>query len=142
MKNILLTIGAEMSKYTTKQVIVVRHDLKNLRKGKWMAQASHASLEAFLDRSSIGDDNVLSAWISNAAVEWLNSGTAKIVVYVENEAELHRVYQQARQAKLPCSIITDAGNTEFNGQPTVTCCAIGPAYSNEIDKITGELPLF
>lgn len=35
----------------------------------------------------------------------------------------------------------DAGLTEFKGIPTKTCIAIGPADSNEINKISGHLKL-
>ena len=38
-------------------------------------------------------------------------------------------------------LITDAGHTEFHGVPTRTCLAIGPAWSDEIDAITGGLQL-
>ena len=47
----------------------------------------------------------------------------------------------AQESKLPCSLITDAGLTEFNGVPTNTCIAIGPWDPAEIDKITGHLKL-
>ncbi len=39
------------------------------------------------------------------------------------------------------ALITDAGRTEFHGEPTNTTLAIGPDYSEKIDKITGGLPL-
>ena len=32
--------------------------------------------------------------------------------------------------------------TEFHGVPTHTCLAIEPAFPQDIDPITGELPLF
>ena len=51
------------------------------------------------------------------------------------------IYQQAKDKGLPCSLIVDAGLTEFNGIPTKTCIAIGPAYSKYIDPITGHLKL-
>jgi PTH2 family peptidyl-tRNA hydrolase len=38
-------------------------------------------------------------------------------------------------------LITDAGATEFHGVPTHTCCAVGPAWTDEVDAITGALPL-
>ena len=40
------------------------------------------------------------------------------------------------------ALITDAGMTEFHGVPTHTCLAIEPAFPQDIDPITGELPLF
>ena len=38
-------------------------------------------------------------------------------------------------------IVTDAGNTEFNGIQTKTAVAIGPWDDSEIDKITASLKL-
>ena len=65
----------------------------------------------------------------------------KVVVYVNSEQELLELAHKAYANKLPCKIITDAGETEFHGVPTITCMAIGPAYSDQIDPITGDLPL-
>lgn len=42
---------------------------------------------------------------------------------------------------LNVSLVTDSGRTEFGGVPTKTCLAIGPNKIEEIDKITGHLPL-
>lgn len=60
---------------------------------------------------------------------------------VESEAELDAIYERALEAGLPCAMIIDAGKTEFNGVPTKTCCAIGPALPAELDPITGHLKL-
>jgi PTH2 family peptidyl-tRNA hydrolase len=38
-------------------------------------------------------------------------------------------------------LIIDSGKTEFGGVPTKTCLAIGPDYSEKIDKVTGNLKL-
>jgi len=38
-------------------------------------------------------------------------------------------------------LITDSGKTEFHGQPTRTCLAIGPDVADKIDPITGQLEL-
>ena len=42
---------------------------------------------------------------------------------------------------MPCALITDAGKTEFHGVATKTCCAVGPAWAEDVDAITGALPL-
>ena len=47
----------------------------------------------------------------------------------------------ARAADVPCALIVDAGTTEFHGVPTKTCCAVGPAWADAVDAITGGLPL-
>jgi len=72
---------------------------------------------------------------------WMTGRFAKICVGVTSEAELDDVMARARAAGLPCALIVDAGRTEFHGVPTKTCCAVGPAYADEIDAITGMLPL-
>ncbi|MBC7975144.1 MAG: hypothetical protein H7138_09180, partial [Myxococcales bacterium] len=48
---------------------------------------------------------------------------------------------RAAPAGVPCALIVDAGVTEFRGAPTKTCCAVGPAWTDAVDAITGALPL-
>jgi PTH2 family peptidyl-tRNA hydrolase len=130
-----------------KQVIVVRKDL-NMRKGKLVAQAAHASMKVILDKM-LKMKNELSKvhewWLrfgyESPLSEWLNGSFTKTVVYVNSEQELLDIYAQAKIEELPCSLIQDSGFTEFHGVPTYTAVAIGPHWSNEIDKITGGLPL-
>ncbi len=123
-----------------KQVLVVRKDL-NMRKGKIAAQCAHASLKVFLDRSKTNSKS-LTIELTEDMIEWMNNGRySKICVSVDSEEDLIDIYNKARAANIPCSLITDAGLTEFNGVPTKTVVAIGPAKSEEIDKITGQLKL-
>lgn len=119
-----------------KQVIVWRHDLK-VRKGKMMAQAAHASLGAVLMIQESSEDD----W-PDALQTWLDSGSTKICVYVNDEDELIELYQKACDHGVPAKLITDAGHTEFDGVPTKTCVAVGPWYSDVLDALlTGDLPL-
>lgn len=111
-----------------KQIIIIRKDL-NMRKGKMVAQGAHASVKATVD--NINKDNVK---------QWLEEGMKKICVSCNSEQELLDLYNQAKADKLPCSIIRDAGHTEFN-EPTLTAVAIGPAADHKVDKITGSLKL-
>ncbi len=114
-----------MSNY--KQVILVRQDLK-LPKGKLAAQAAHASVEAVLKSNK------------DIVQDWRDQGMAKIVLKVKDEKELVQYFQQAKDAKLTCSLITDAGRTVI-APGTKTCAAIGPDEEEKIDKITGKLAL-
>jgi len=131
-----------------KQVIVARKDL-NLRKGKWMAQAAHASMKVFFDRSKTYWEGtieepqlkiILKTEITEEMKDWMDGNYKKIVVYVENNSELLRVYNQAKDESLPCVLVRDEALTELK-EPGFTCCAIGPAKEDLIDKITRELPL-
>ena len=72
---------------------------------------------------------------------WLSGRFTKVVVRVDSEAELLEVYQKAKDAGLPCSLIQDSGATEFHGVPTYTAVAIGPDEAEKIDAITGQLKL-
>ena len=112
-----------------KQVIILRKDL-GMRKGKCVAQGAHASLQVTLD-------NIESLEVKS----WLNTGMTKIVVSVDSEQELLNIYQKAMAAKLSSCLIRDAGKTEFNGIPTFTAVAVGPASAIKIDLITGDLKL-
>lgn len=122
-----------------KQVIVVRTDL-NMRKGKMIAQGAHASLSAILRNTSI-KKNKLTIELTEEMKLWLSVAFTKIVLKASSEAELFLLYETAKRANLPASLICDSGKTEFHGVPTYTAVAIGPAASEEIDKITGNLQL-
>ncbi|MCA9677342.1 MAG: aminoacyl-tRNA hydrolase [Kofleriaceae bacterium] len=130
---------------TPKQVIVMRKDL-GMRKGKMIAQGAHASLKVVLDRGAIrrdgdGDGATLTVALTPAMTAWLTERFTKVCVSVGSEEELVAIYQRAVDAGVPAAMIVDAGHTEFHGVPTRTCCAIGPAWVEEVDAITGALPL-
>lgn len=110
-----------------KQVIVIRKDL-NMRKGKMVAQGSHASLGAYL-RTDGSDQR-----------KWMNEGQTKICVSVDSEEELIKIFEAAGKEKLPVVIIRDAGHTEFK-EPTLTAVGIGPCEEEKVDPITGKLKL-
>lgn len=125
----------------TKQVLIIRKDLK-MRKGKIAAQAAHASMKVFFDNIEYcTEGEMVISNITDEMEEWVNGIFTKICVSVDSEDELLNIYEQAEKADLPCSLIQDAGLTEFDGVPTFTAVAIGPAKSEEIDKITSHLKL-
>ena len=125
-----------------KQVIVMRKDL-GMRKGKMIAQGAHASLKVFLNRSdqiwSAGETHLKTPLTPEMSV-WLEGLYTKICVSVQSEQELLDIHEKALNAGIPCSLIQDAGLTEFQ-EATYTCCAIGPDDPEKINLITGYLPL-
>lgn len=128
-----------------KQVIVMRTDLK-MDSGKMVAQGAHASLGALLKHASRNKVDDVYSWVvsfreNSAGEKWLHERFTKICVRVNSEEELLDIYQRATDAGLISCLIKDAGDTVFNGVPTLTCCAIGPAWDTDIDKITGHLKL-
>ena len=110
-----------------KQIIIVRTDLK-MGKGKLAAAVAHASLEAFKKASS------------KAVKAWELSGNKKVVTKVGSKEELMALKEAAERNKLPCALIKDAGKTQVTpGSETALC--IGPAKSDDIDRITKHLKL-
>jgi len=117
-----------------KQAIVIRKDL-DMGRGKAAAQAAHAACDALVKALRAGGQ--WKEW----AEEWLAEGQKKVVLRVESREELEAVYRQAVEARLPASIIEDAGLTQLP-PGTVTAVAVGPAPAELVDRITGRLKLF
>jgi PTH2 family peptidyl-tRNA hydrolase len=126
----------------TKQVIIVRSDLKMVR-GKEDAQCSHAS-GSFVFRQlqeqlkSGVNPNELTVKLSESEAEWVKNSYAKVVLVAHNEEELLELEEKALEANLQVQRIVDAGRTQFK-EPTLTCIAIGPDKINKIDPITKHL---
>jgi PTH2 family peptidyl-tRNA hydrolase len=138
-----------------KQVIILRKDL-NMRKGKMVAQGAHASMAVIVNllesRSIPSDPDTDFAdegglFLSADTLgfkriqEWLDGKFTKICVSVDSEEELRDIFNKAQAAGILCSLIQDAGLTEFDGVPTYTAVAIGPDYPEVIDPLTKHLKL-
>lgn len=160
-----------MPSYKAKQMIVMRRDLK-MRKGKIAAQAGHACVEATLmalaRERRLGDVRITpdETWVyldstgksspvsslfargqarkaePTALSDWFDAGVAKVCVYVDSEEELLDLAQRGRELGFLCALVRDAGHTEFHGEATYTCLAFEPLYPDQIDPLTGELPLY
>lgn len=110
-----------------KQCILVRDDLK-LPKGKMAVQVAHAALSAY-------------EWAKPAVQEeWKKQGQKKIVLKVDKVEDLFRFKEEARKMDIPTALIQDAGLTTVP-PGTITALGMGPARSDELDKIVGNLKL-
>jgi peptidyl-tRNA hydrolase, PTH2 family len=137
-------VDEETGQRPTKQVIVIRRDLR-MRRGKEIAQGAHAATAWLAERvlarlPPAGSVDHLE--FSDAERAWLTSSFRKVTVKVGSEPELLAVYARALEAGLAVHLITDRGLTEFGGVPTRTCLAIGPDYDDLIDPVTGDLELY
>jgi len=122
-----------------KQVIVLRHDLK-MRRGKQIAQGAHASM-SFLTRRLQSQGTISIDDFSPNEQAWIMGAFAKVCVRCNSEEELMAIHDKAKEMALEVHLITDSGKTEFHGQPTRTCLAIGPDEVEKIDPVTGHLEL-
>jgi len=118
----------------TKQYIILRKDLK-MNKGKIAAQASHASVNAYIQCLN---DEPHQEILDN----WFNTGYTKIALSVSSEEELNNVFKKAISYKLHTSYIIDEGRTCFDGKETPTCIGIGPEKTEILNKLFSDLKLF
>jgi peptidyl-tRNA hydrolase, PTH2 family len=125
-----------------KQIIVVRKDL-NMRKGKIGAQCAHASMGFISEqiRKQLKNNEVLHITLKDTEYGWFISDRTKIVAGVDSEHELKELITKARDKGIMVYPVIDAGKTEFDGVPTLTCAAFGPNVNELIDSITGHLKL-
>lgn len=101
-----------------------------MRKGKAVAQGAHASVAV-----------VLATQHTKETKEWLGGEYTKICVGIKGEKALIKLVNEAERLGIPNKLIQDLGHTEFNGRPTITCCALGPWYDGALDSLTGQLKL-
>jgi PTH2 family peptidyl-tRNA hydrolase len=110
-----------------KQCLIVRNDIK-MSCGKKCAQIAHAAVGAYEKADKIAKKN------------WFDEGQKKVVLKANSERQLFELKTIAEQAGIPASIIQDAGLTEIP-PGTVTALGLGPARSETLDRITGDLSL-
>lgn len=111
-------------------VLVTRVDLP-LSVGKLAAQVSHAAVACTLLTKKNKPE-----WFS----KWQREGAKKVVVKVAGLEDFFPLEEKAGTLGIAAIIVTDAGYTEIE-EGTQTVLGIGPAPSNLIDQVTGELPL-
>ncbi|KXA94090.1 peptidyl-tRNA hydrolase [candidate division MSBL1 archaeon SCGC-AAA259E19] len=114
-----------------KQVMVARTDLL-MSPGKLAVQVAHASLSA----AEICKDE-RPEWFEN----WREERQKKVVVEVSSEDDLEDLKKKAERTDLPYKLVTDAGLTELE-PGTATVLGVGPGPNEEVDEVTGHLPLY
>ncbi|MDD1671412.1 MAG: peptidyl-tRNA hydrolase Pth2 [Methanomicrobiales archaeon] len=117
----------EERQFTWKQCLVVRTDVR-MSCGKMCAQAAHAAISAF----QRADDGTRRSWLSE--------GQKKVILKAKDERTLYELKSLAEARGIATALIEDAGLTELP-PGTLTALGLGPARCEELDKITGTLPL-
>lgn len=113
-----------------KQALIVRLDLK-IGRGKIAVQCAHAAVSA-AERARTG----FPEWWKS----WIQDGQAKIALKVPDLDSILRLEGEAKGGRLPYYMVEDRGLTQVP-PGTITCLGIGPAPSNLLDRLTGDLPL-
>jgi PTH2 family peptidyl-tRNA hydrolase len=118
---------AKVPDFRYKQCIIIRNDVK-MSCGKRCAQAGHAAVGAY----NSADKNLQKAWLAE--------GQKKVVLKADDERTLFEIKVIAERAGISASLVQDAGMTEIPAG-TITALGLGPAKSEDLDKITGSLSL-
>lgn len=118
-----------------KQVIVMRKDL-NLSKGQMVTQGAHASIAFLTNLVRAYPDDIIPFY--KCEEQWINGTFYKVCLVVNSEKELLDIGHQAVNLGLKVYYIQE--NDLFD-EPTITCIAIGPDYSSNIDPVTKHLKL-
>jgi PTH2 family peptidyl-tRNA hydrolase len=117
----------DLPEFRWKQCLVIRGDIR-MSCGKISAQAAHAAVAAFERCDPETRDR------------WLSEGQKKVVLRVKDERSLHELKAIAEARGIPAALIQDAGLTELP-PGTTTALGLGPARTEEMDRITADLPL-
>lgn len=113
-----------------KMWLAIRTDVK-MSPGKLAVQAAHAA--SGLTLLNVMDRHALFA-------SYFANAMPKIAVQVASEGALARVAFEARAAGLPSYLVTDAGRSEVPAG-TMTVCAFGPAYRDDLPPFLKRLRL-
>ncbi len=113
-----------------KQAILVRKDI-DMGKGKTAAQVAHASLMSYLNAEK-KDKKI--------AEEWLKTGEKKIVLKVDDDKVLKKLFEAFKYKEIPCALVSDAGFTQLP-PGTVTALGVGPWKGKDIDNFTSGFKL-
>lgn len=114
-----------------KQILILRSDLE-MSCGKAAAQACHAAVSA-----AEKTRKTHPSWWRR----WMQEGQRKIVLRVHSEEDLLKIEKEIKRSKIPASLISDMGLTELP-PGTVTALGAGPAPSDLLDGVTGDLSLY
>ncbi|MBN2735154.1 MAG: peptidyl-tRNA hydrolase [Methanomicrobiaceae archaeon] len=110
-----------------KQCLIIRNDIK-MSCGKKCAQLAHAAVSSYEHADKI------------TKKKWFDEGMKKVALKANSLRELYELKTIADTAGISTALITDAGMTEIE-PGTVTALGLGPAKSEDLDKITGTLAL-
>jgi PTH2 family peptidyl-tRNA hydrolase len=113
--------------FAWKQCLVIRSDLR-MSCGKMCAQTAHAALLAYERADTV------------SRRKWMAEGQKKVVLKVASERDLYELRALAEAAGIAAALVQDAGMTEIP-PGTMTALGLGPAKAEDLDRITGSLPL-
>lgn len=113
-----------------KQVLVVRLDL-DMGRGKIAVQCAHAAVSAAEEAR-----NHLHDWWKS----WMEEGQLKVAVKAPDLESVLDLERKGKSKGIPVHLVRDRGLTQVP-PGTITCLGLGPAPSDVVDSLTGNLAL-
>ena len=113
-------------------VLVVRRDIKAMKKGKACAQCCHAAVGAF---------QIASRNTPDLVKRWKRRGQAKVTLSIQSEDAMLALQEACTNNGVVNYLVCDAGRTQID-PGTRTVLGIGPASRSTIDALTGDLKLY
>ncbi|MCI4349475.1 MAG: peptidyl-tRNA hydrolase Pth2 [Thermoplasmata archaeon] len=110
--------------------LIVRAELR-LTSGKAAVQVAHAAVQLA---------ELASRRSRDAFDAWQKGGAKKIALQASTLEAMEELERKARSMGIPAIMVEDAGLTEV-APGTRTVLGLGPARSEELDRITGSLDL-
>ena len=107
-------------------IIVIKSLCEKVSRAKFGVHCAHASLKASLSRDIE----------STRFIEWeVNQSQVKIVKEVKSLEKLKNIINKAKEKRLPCGIVPDAGFTEELGAGEIIMGAVGPITEEEAQEL-------
>lgn len=120
-----------------RMALVIRRDLK-MRRGKEIGQGLWAGIGWLRDMLYRG----VQGNMSEEQRKWVYGDTPVVIVFqTEDEASLLDIERRAKEAGLKTHVQRDAGLTEVEAG-TPTALGIGPAWPEDMAKVTADLKLY
>ena len=113
-----------------KQVLVVRLDL-DMGRGKAAVQCAHAAVSAAEEART----HLHNWWKS-----WIEEGQLKVAVKVPDLDSILDLERKGRSKGIPVHLVKDRGLAQVP-PGTITCLGLGPAPSDVVVSLTGNLAL-
>lgn len=118
---------------SVKQVLVVNL-AANMGIGRLFSQAAHSSIMSLLQEGKWEGNTFTILNVDDTLKYWMKESFTKVVVKAWGEDQLRDLEKEASRNGIRTALFT-----EDDGQ--VTCLALGPDLSKNLDPLTKTLPL-
>jgi peptidyl-tRNA hydrolase len=133
-------IAVRRTRYRVEQALIMRRDVKPSGR-QMMTFASRVAMMFLIDRLRV-HSGASPVALSPAERAWITGAQEQVYFRVYSEAALFKVVERAREAGLVVHVGESRRRMAGRDAPVPVCCAVGPALTEQIDAIVGDLTLW